>query len=84
MARLVESDDDLTLHAVYAAYPWSGQQFERPDVGKTIVRSVIGDRDEWCLPQQVQGHMHAMRLCGCDASFKLFPGAQHSFDRDTR
>jgi len=27
--------------------------------------------------------MHAMRLCGAEASFRLFPEAQHSFDRDT-
>lgn len=82
MARLIDTGG-VSLHAVYAAYPWCGQQFERPDVGETIVRAVIGDRDEWCLPQQVQAHMHAMRLTGCDASFRLFPGAHHSFDRDT-
>ncbi len=73
----------VSLHAVYAAYPWCGQQFERPDVGDTIIRAVIGDRDEWCLPQQVQAHVHAMRLAGNDAQFRLFPGAHHSFDRDT-
>ena len=82
MARLIDSGG-VSLRGVYAAYPWCGQQFERPAVGDTIVRSVIGDRDEWCLPQQVQAYMHAMRLCGCDASFRLFPGAHHSFDRDT-
>ncbi|MCE2558779.1 MAG: prolyl oligopeptidase family serine peptidase, partial [Acidobacteria bacterium] len=65
------------LAAVYAAYPWSGMQFLRPDVGRTVVRSVIGDLDEWCLPLQVQ------TLCGCDASFRLFPNTHHSFDRDT-
>ena len=82
MARLIDTGG-VSLCAVYAAYPWCGQQFERPDVGKTIVRGVIGDRDEWCLPQQVQGYIHAMRLAGGDASFRLFPGAHHSFDRDT-
>ena len=82
MARLIDTPD-VSLRGVYAAYPWCGQQFERPLVGDTIVRSVIGDRDEWCLPQQVQGYMHAMKLAGCDASFRLFPGAHHSFDRDT-
>ncbi|MYJ74547.1 MAG: prolyl oligopeptidase family serine peptidase [Gammaproteobacteria bacterium] len=82
MAQLIDTGG-VTLHAVYAAYPWCGQQFERPDVGETVVRAVIGDRDEWCLPQQVQAHMHAMRLAGCEASFRLFPGAHHSFDRDT-
>lgn len=83
MAPLLGPERAPSLRAVYAAYPWSGMQFERPDVGDTIVRSVIGERDEWCLPQQVQAHMHAMTLLGCDASFRLFPDAQHSFDRDT-
>ena len=82
MARLIDTRG-VSLRGVYAAYPWCGQQFERPLVGDTVVRSVIGDRDEWCLPQQVQAYMHAMRLAGCDASFRLFPGAHHSFDRDT-
>ena len=83
MTPLVGPDRSPSLRAVYAAYPWSGMQFARPDVGDTIVRSVIGERDEWCLPQQVQAHMHAMTLLGCDASFRLFADAQHSFDRDT-
>ena len=83
MARLVGPQRSASLRGVYAAYPWSGMQFSKPDVGDTLVRSVIGERDEWCLPQQVQGHMHAMTLLGCDASFRLFPEAQHSFDRDT-
>ncbi len=71
------------LCAVYGAYPWSGQQFENPEVGNTRVRSIIGDRDEWCLPQQVQAHMHAVRLTGGNASCRIVAGAQHSFDRDT-
>jgi dienelactone hydrolase len=71
------------LAAVYAAYPWCGQQFLDPDVGQTVVRAVIGDRDEWCLPQQVQGHIQAIRLCGGAASVRIFAGAQHSFDRAT-
>ena len=83
MAPLAGSERAPELAAVYAAYPWSGMQFVRPDVGGTVVRSVIGDLDEWCLPLQVQAHMHAMTLCGCDASFRLFPDTHHSFDRDT-
>ncbi len=83
MARLVKSGGAQPLVGVYAAYPWCGQQFKRPEVGRAIVRSVIGDRDEWCLPQQVQGHMQAIRLCGGKASCRIFSGAHHSFDRDT-
>ena len=83
MAPLVGPERAPELAAAYAAYPWSGMQFLRPDVGRTVVRSVIGDLDEWCLPLQVQAHMHAMTLCGCDASFRLFPKTHHSFDRNT-
>ena len=71
------------LRGVYAAYPWSGLQFLKSGIGSTVVRSVIGDRDEWCSPQQVQSHMHAMRLCGGRATCRIFPGAHHGFDRDT-
>jgi len=81
MTRLVPSATPLA--GVYAAYPWCGMQFLQPDVGRTKVRSIIGDKDEWCLPQQVQGQMHAMRLCGGDASCQIVAGAHHSFDRDT-
>ena len=82
MAHLVDVGA-ATLRGVYAAYPWSGLQFLEPNVGTTVVRSVIGDRDEWCLPQQVQAHMHAIRLCGGRASYRIFADAHHSFDRDT-
>lgn len=71
------------LTGVYAAYPWCGHQFLNPSVGATVVRAVIGDRDEWCLPQQVQAHIHAICLSGGRASCRIFPGAHHSFDRDT-
>ncbi len=71
------------LHAVYAAYPWCGHQFRDPDVGDTVVRAVIGDRDDWCLPAQVQGYIHAIRLRGGRATLKIFGGAGHSFDRGT-
>ncbi len=71
------------LNAVYAAYPWCGQQFLDAAIGVTVVRAVIGDRDEWCLPQQVQAHVNAMRLAGGEASCRIFAGAPHSFDRGT-
>ena len=82
MAHLADTGA-TTLRGVYAAYPWSGLQFLVPNVGATVVRSVIGDRDEWCSPQQVQANMHAIGLCGGSASYRIFTGAHHGFDRDT-
>ncbi|MCY3643495.1 MAG: dienelactone hydrolase family protein [Acidimicrobiaceae bacterium] len=71
------------LVGVYAAYPWSGQQFLDPSVGTTRVRAIIGDQDDWCPPMQVQAHIHAIRLTGGDATVRIVPGANHSFDRTT-
>lgn len=71
------------LSAVLGAYPWSGHQFLDPGVGTTRVRVLMGDRDEWCSLQQVQGHLQAMRLAGGQVSLRIFSGAAHSFDRGT-
>lgn len=81
--RFASASKAPALAAIYAAYPWCGQQFLDPDVGSTVVRAVIGDRDEWCLPQQVQGHIQAIRVRGGNASLRIFPEAHHSFDRNT-
>jgi dienelactone hydrolase len=75
--------EDQSLAAVLAAYPWCGQQFLNPCVGKTEVRVLMGDADEWCSPMQAQGHCQAIRLSGGNASMRLIANAQHSFDRDT-
>ena len=71
------------LVGVYAAYPWSGQQFLDPAVGSTRIRAIIGDRDHWCSPMQVQAHIHAIRVAGGDATVRIVAGAPHSFDRAT-
>ncbi len=67
--------------AVLGAYPWSGHQFLDPRVGQTEIRVLMGDRDEWCSPMQVQGHCQAIRLSGGRASMRIVAGAHHSFDR---
>ncbi len=71
------------LIGVYAAYPWSGQQFLDPSVGPTRVRAIIGERDDWCPPVQVQAHIQAIRAAGADATVRIVAGANHSFDRTT-
>ena len=71
------------LHSVRAAYPWCGHQFRDPRVGSTRVHVLMGDRDEWCSPMQVQAYCHTVNLTGGDATVRLVGGAQHSFDRGT-
>jgi dienelactone hydrolase len=71
------------LHSVLAAYPWSGHQFLNPGVGDTEIRILMGERDDWCSPMQVQGHVQAIRLAGGSVSLRLFTGAAHGFDRGT-
>jgi dienelactone hydrolase len=74
-------DRSLCVRAVLAAYPWSGHQFLDPDIGATEVRAIVGDQDDWVSPQQIQGHVQAMRLRGGTASIRIVAGAAHSFDR---
>ncbi len=81
--HLAAASNAPKLVGVYAAYPWSGQQFLDPAVGSTRIRAIIGDRDDWCPPVQVQAHIHAMRIAGGDATLRIVPGANHSFDRTT-
>lgn len=81
--HLAAASNAPKLVGVYAAYPWSGQQFRDPTVGSTRIRAIIGDRDDWCPPVQVQAHIHAMRIAGGDATLRIVPGANHSFDRTT-
>ncbi|MFM7534789.1 MAG: dienelactone hydrolase family protein [Acidimicrobiales bacterium] len=69
------------LAGAYAAYPWCGQQFLRPDTGTTVIRAVIGDQDEWCSVLAVQAQVQAIALRGGDVSLRIVPGAHHSFDR---
>ena len=71
----------LGVAGVYAAYPWCGQQFLNPRPGTARIRAIVGDRDDWCLPQQVQGALQAFRLAGGDASWRIVAGAHHGFDR---
>lgn len=77
--RVLQSDE--TIRAVYGVYPWGGQQFLNPDIGDTRMRIVIGEQDNWCSPQQMQGYAQAIRLAGGNVSFRLFENAEHSFDR---
>ncbi len=72
---------DASLASVYAVYPWCGHQLREPRVGRTRIRAIVGDRDEWCSVQEVQGHINAMRMGGADAEVRVVPGAHHSFDR---
>lgn len=69
------------LAAVYAVYPWCGQQFLDADIGSTSYRATIGVLDEWCSVQETQAQVQALRQRGADASIRLVAGAHHSFDR---
>lgn len=69
------------LAGVYAVYPWCGHQFTTPDIGNTVVRAIVGDRDDWVSVQQVQAQVQAYRLAGGDATVRIVGGGAHSFDR---
>lgn len=73
--------DGPRLAAAYAVYPWCGHQFLDPSLGGTRLRAIIGERDEWCSPQEVQSQVAAMRAAGGDATIRIVGNAHHSFDR---
>ncbi len=73
---------EYSFKSVYAVYPWCGHQFVRPNVGSTIVRAIIGERDDWLSVQQVQSQIQAIKLSGGDATILIVDGAAHSFDRE--
>ena len=71
------------LRSVLAAYPWSAHQFLNPGVGNTEIRILMRDRDDWCTPMQVQGHVQAIRPARGSVTLRLFAGAVRGFDRGT-
>ena len=85
LAATMQKFTDYTkpIAGVYAAYPWCGLQFTDPSVGETKIRSIIGDQDEWCSVQQVQGFTQALKLAGAESSIKIVAGAHHGFDRSS-
>ena len=74
-------DRDISLAAVLAAYPWCGNQFAIPKLGRTELRILMGDRDNWVSPIQCQACVQALVARDEKASMRLYPGAYHSFDR---
>jgi dienelactone hydrolase len=72
---------DIGLAAVYAVYPWCGQQFVDADLGSAVYRAIIGEKDEWCSVQEVQAQVNALRQRGSDATIRIVADAHHSFDR---
>ncbi len=68
--------------AVRDASPCCGHQFLDPGVGRTEVRVLVGDQDDWVSPQQAQGYVQALRLRGGEATIRIVAGAEHSFDRE--
>ena len=72
---------NLAFAGVYAAYPWCGQQFLDARVGSTVVRTIVGDQDEWCSVAAAQSQSNAIRLAGGESSIRVVAGAHHSFDR---
>ena len=71
----------IGLAAVYAVYPWCGQQFVDADLGSAVYRAIIGEKDEWCSVQEVQAQVTALRQRGSEATIRIVADAHHSFDR---
>ncbi|HJP16037.1 MAG TPA: dienelactone hydrolase family protein [Acidimicrobiales bacterium] len=73
--------DQQGLKAAYAVYPWAGHQFASPNIGKTNLRSIIGELDDWVSVKQVEEQISSILATNANASLRIIPEAHHSFDR---
>jgi dienelactone hydrolase len=71
------------LAAVVAGWPWCGYQFSAPDIGRTAMRLIAADQDNWASVLQVQAQYFALRARGADISMRLVANASHGFGYST-
>jgi dienelactone hydrolase len=69
------------LKAVLAGWPWSGFQFTEPLIGKTALRFVAADSDQWASIVQCQAYYSAIKARNPSASvsLRLVKDAHHGF-----
>ena len=67
------------LRAVLAGWPWGGFQFNNPNVGRTAVRMVAADHDDWCSVVQCQAYFNAIHARSPAASIRIMKDANHGF-----
>jgi dienelactone hydrolase len=69
------------LRAALAAWPWSGFQFTEPNIGKTALRFVAADSDQWASIVQCQAYYNAIkaRNPSTSVSLRLVKNAHHGF-----
>lgn len=69
------------LRAVLAGWPWGGFQFAEPHIGKTAIRFVAADHDNWASVVQAQAYYSAIkaRHPSNSLSMRVFKDAHHGF-----
>jgi dienelactone hydrolase len=67
------------LRAVVAGWPWCGYQFNNPNVGRTVLRMVAADHDNWCSGIQTQAYFNAIHARSPSASMRIVKDAHHGF-----
>jgi dienelactone hydrolase len=67
------------LRAVVAAWPWCGFQFNNPNMGRTVLRLVAADQDNWCSGIQTQAYFNAIHARSPSASLRIVKDAHHGF-----
>jgi hypothetical protein len=69
------------LKAVLVGWPWNGFQFTEPAIGKTAIRFIAADHDEWASIVQCQAYYNAIkaRHPANAVSLRLVKNANHGF-----
>ena len=67
--------------AIYSVYPWCGHQFKNSQTGKTQIRVIVGEIDNWVSIKQIKTQIETINVNGGKATMRIVDGAHHSFDR---
>ena len=78
-----KQDAGLSFTAAVALYPGCVAQYRNPQPGAPL-QVLIGERDDYTDLKACSAYLERMRAAGGAAELRVYPGARHGFDGDTR
>jgi dienelactone hydrolase len=76
-------DQGLRFAAAVALYPGCVAQYRNPQLSAPVL-VLMGERDDYSTTKSCAEYLKRMRAAGGTAELRVYPGARHGFDGDTR
>ena len=76
-------DSGLRFAAALALYPGCVAQYRNPQLSAPVL-VLVGERDDYTTIKACADYLSRMRAAGGTAELRVYPGAHHGFDGDTR